>query len=323
MMSLDIYPLQFKPILKERIWGGEKLKTVLNKPIVSNRTGESWEISTVEGDVSIVANGTLTGNSLLDLIQSTPEAILGTEVYKRFGKQFPLLFKYLDACEDLSVQVHPNDELAKQRHNSFGKTEMWYVMQADENAKIIVGFKEKSNANSYLENLKNKTLLSILDAIKVKVGDVFFLETGTVHAIGAGLVIAEIQQTSDVTYRLYDFDRVDVAGNQRELHIDLALDVINYDKVDTYKNYNTALNQSNTIVDCPYFTTNFIPLEGKIVVDKTGNSFTVYMCVDGSFEIEYDGTKYQYKKGGTVLIPAAMKSFALKGKASLLEIYIS
>ncbi len=323
MMSLDIYPLQFKPILKERIWGGEKLKTVLNKPIVSDRTGESWEISTVEGDVSIVANGALTGKSLFDLIQSTPEAILGTEVYKRFGKQFPLLFKYLDAREDLSVQVHPNDELAKKRHNSFGKTEMWYVMQADENAKVIVGFKEKSNANSYLENLKNKTLLSILDAIKVKVGDVFFLETGTVHAIGAGLVIAEIQQTSDVTYRLYDFDRVDVAGNQRELHIDLALDAINYDKVDTYKNYNTALNQSNTIVDCPYFTTNFIPLEGKIVVDKTGNSFTVYMCVDGGFEIEYDGTKYQYKKGDTILIPAVMKSYALKGKASLLEIYIS
>lgn len=322
-MSLAIYPLQFKPILKERIWGGEKLKKVLNKPIISDRTGESWEISTIDGDVSIVSNGTLAGKSLLDLIDSAPEEILGTEVYKRFGKQFPLLFKYLDAREDLSIQVHPNDELAKRRHSSFGKTEMWYIMQADENARIIVGFKEKSNANEYLENLKNKTLLSILDAIKVKVGDVFFLETGTVHAIGAGLVVAEIQQTSDITYRLYDFDRVDVAGNQRELHIDLALDAINYDKIDTYKNYNTALNQSNTVVDCPYFTTNFIPLEGEIIVDKTGNSFTVFMCVEGSFEIEYDATKYQYKKGDTILIPAAMKSFALKGKASLLEIYVS
>ena len=322
-MSLDIYPLQFKPILKERIWGGEKLKTVLNKPIISDRTGESWEISTIDGDVSIVSNGTLAGKSLLDLIDSAPEEILGTEVYKRFGKQFPLLFKYLDAREDLSIQVHPNDELAKKRHNSFGKTEMWYIMQADENARIIVGFKEKSDANEYLENLKNKTLLSILDDIKVKAGDVFFLETGTVHAIGAGLVVAEIQQTSDITYRLYDFDRVDAAGNQRELHIDLALDAINYNKVDTYKKYNTELNQSNTVVDCPYFTNNFIPLEGKISIHKTGNSFTVFMCVEGSFEMECGDTKFQYTKGDTILIPAALKTFILNGKASVLEIYIS
>jgi mannose-6-phosphate isomerase len=322
-MNTKIYPLQFTPILKERIWGGTKLRTVLNKPITSDRTGESWEISTVEGDVSIIANGTLAGKSLNELIDSTPEAILGTEVYKRFGKQFPLLFKYLDAREDLSIQVHPNDELAKKRHNSFGKTEMWYVLQADEGSRIIVGFKENSNADDYLENLKNKTLLSILDDVKVEEGDVFFLETGTVHAIGAGLVIAEIQQTSDITYRLYDFERVDAAGNQRELHVDLALEAINYNKVDTHKKYDKELNQSNTVVDCPYFTTNFIPLDGNISVDKTGNSFTVYMCVDGSFELEYEGVKYQYKKGDTVLIPAALKTFVLNGKASILEIYIS
>lgn len=322
-MITKLYPLQFEPILKERIWGGTKLKTVLNKPIVSDITGESWEISTVEGDVSIVANGFLSGKSLNELIDSAPEAILGTEVYKRFGKQFPLLFKYLDAREDLSIQVHPNDELAKKRHNSFGKTEMWYVMQADEGSKIIVGFKENSNAKKYLENLKNKTLLSILDDIKVQKGDVFFLETGTVHAIGAGLVIAEIQQTSDITYRLYDFERKDAAGNERELHIDLALDAINYNKVDTHKKYDRTLNQSNTVVDCPYFTTNFIPLDGKISVNKTGNTFTTYMCVDGSFELEYDGVKYPYKKGDTILIPASLKTFDLNGKASILEIYIS
>ena len=322
-MNTKLYPLQFAPILKERIWGGTKLQTILNKPITSNITGESWELSTVEGDVSAVSNGTLAGKSLNDLIDSPPEAILGTEVYKRFGKQFPLLFKYLDAREDLSIQVHPNDELAKKRHNSFGKTEMWYVMQADKDSKLIVGFKEDSNAAEYLENLKNKTLLSILDNVNVEVGDVFFLETGTVHAIGAGLVIAEIQQTSDITYRLYDFDRVDAAGNQRELHVDLALDAINYNKVDTHKKYDKKLNQSNTVVDCPYFTTNFIPLDGKISVDKTGNSFNVYMCVEGSFEMECDGTKYQYKKGDTILIPAALKTFILNGKASILEIYIS
>ncbi len=320
---MNLYPLQFEPILKERIWGGQKLNTLLNKPITSTITGESWEISTVTGDVSVVTNGSLAGQSLNDLIDSNPEGVLGTEVYQQFGKQFPLLFKYLDAREDLSIQVHPNDELAQKRHNSFGKTEMWYVLQADTDARIIVGFKEKSNAEEYVENLKNKTLLSILDDVKVAEGDVFFLETGTVHAIGAGLVIAEIQQTSDITYRLYDFERTDAAGNQRELHVDLALDAINYNKVDTYKKYSKNDNQSNTVVDCPYFTTNFIPLDGKIEVSKTGNTFTVYMCVGGDLEIEYEGTKYQYKKGDTLLIPAALKNFTLSGKASLLEIYIS
>jgi mannose-6-phosphate isomerase len=320
---MKYYPLQFEAILKERIWGGEKLKTILNKPISSKITGESWEISTVEGDVSVISNGDLVGKSLNELIDSNPEALLGFDVYQKFGKQFPLLFKYLDAREDLSIQVHPNDELAKKRHNSFGKTEMWYVMQADKDAELIVGFKENSNATEYVENLNNKTLLSILDIVKVEVGDVFFLETGTVHAIGAGMVIAEIQQTSDITYRLYDFDRVDAAGNQRELHVDLALDAINYNKIDTAKKYDKTLNKSNAMVECPYFTTNFLPLDGSISVDKSGNSFTVYMCVEGEFELESDGEKFKYIKGDTVLIPAALKSFVLSGKGSLLEIYIS
>lgn len=320
---MKLYPLQFEAILKERIWGGEKLKTLLHKPITSNITGESWELSTVEGDVSIVANGELKGKLLTELINSFPDEILGTAVHTRFGKQFPLLFKYLDAREDLSIQVHPNDELAKKRHNSFGKTEMWYIMQADNNARIIVGFKENSDADEYLENLKNKTLLSILDNVKVQSGDVFFLETGTVHTIGAGIVVAEIQQTSDITYRLYDFDRVDANGNTRELHVDLALEAINYNKVESKKSYTTNSNQSNSVVDCPYFTTNFIPLDGTISVSKSGETFTVYMCVEGSFEIEYNNSKTQYTKGDTVLIPAAMNAFILNGKASILEIYIS
>lgn len=322
-MKLKAYPLQFEPILKERIWGGEKLKTILNKPIVSKITGESWELSTVEGDVSVVVNGDLKGKSLVELIDEQPNEILGTKVYERFGKQFPLLFKYLDAREDLSIQVHPNDKLAKERHNSFGKTEMWFVTQADADARIIVGFKEDSSKEEYLEHLNGKTLVSILDDVKAKAGDVFFLETGTVHAIGAGLVVAEIQQTSDITYRLYDFDRKDSQGNTRELHVDLALDAINYNKVDTQKKYETKANTSNVVVDCPYFTTNFIPLEDKVEVSKSGETFTVYMCIEGSFEIEYDGFKQSYKKGDTVLVPAEINAFVLNGNASILEIYIS
>lgn len=320
---MKFYPLQFEPILKDRIWGGTKLKTYLNKPITSEITGESWEISTVENDVSVIANGFFKGKSLNEIISEFPKEVLGTKVHQQFGQQFPLLFKYLDAREDLSIQVHPNDELAAKRHNSFGKTEMWYVMQADDNARLIVGFKEKSSKEAYQKSLENKTIIDILDTKKVKKGDVFLLETGTVHSIGAGTVIAEIQQTSDITYRLYDFDRVDAQGNKRELHIDLALDAINYNVVEAQKDYSRVKNSSNEMVNCPYFTTNFIPLDGKIEVEKDKKSFTVYMCVEGNFEIENKGESYNYKTGDTVLIPAEMTSFEINGKASLLEIYIS
>src|SRR6187402_3797722 len=180
-MSSKIYPLQFDAILKERIWGGEKLKTILNKPITSNITGESWELSTVEGDVSIIANGEHKGKSLTELINDNPDEILGTEVHKQFGKQFPLLFKYLDAREDLSIQVHPNDELAKKRHNSFGKTEMWYVMQADADARIIVGFKNDSCSEEYMDKFNSGHLMDILNREQVTAGDVFFLPAGRVH----------------------------------------------------------------------------------------------------------------------------------------------
>lgn len=320
---MKLYPLQFQPILKERIWGGTKLKTYLNKPITSEITGESWEISTVDNDISIISNGIFAGKPLTDLIDKFPNELLGTKVYSKFGKQFPLLFKYLDAREDLSIQVHPNDELAKKRHHSFGKTEMWYVMQADEDAKLIIGFKENSSKELYLENLKNSHLIDILDVKKIKKGDAFFLETGTIHAIGAGTVIAEIQQTSDITYRLYDFDRVDAHGNKRELHIDLALEAINYDVVAAKKSYSKNSNTSNEIVNCPYFTTNFIPLDGTVQMHKNGESFFVYMCVDGSFELEYQDQIYLYKIGDSILIPAKMKEFTIYGTASLLEIYIS
>lgn len=320
---MKLYPLQFEPILKERIWGGTKLKTFLNKPITSNITGESWEISTVENDVSIVANGIFKGKSLNELINELPESVLGTKVYAQFGKQFPLLFKYLDAREDLSIQLHPNDELAKKRHNSFGKTEMWYVMQADADARLIVGFKEKSSPSAFIQNLNNKTLLHILDTKKVKQGDVFMLETGTIHAIGAGIVVAEIQQTSDITYRVYDFDRVDANGNKRELHLDLALEALNYEKIEAQRLYSKTENFSNEVVNCNYFTTNFIPLYGTTEINKNQTSFTVYMCVDGDFQLTVDGESYTYQKGDTVLIPASLTDFQLSGKASILEIYIS
>ena len=320
MIEFQPYPILFKPILKERIWGGNKLKTVLNKSNVTNTTGESWEISSIENEVSIILNGIYQDINLTQLINDFPLETLGTSVFKKFGKEFPLLFKFLDAKQELSIQVHPNDALAKKRHQSFGKTEMWYVIQAEENAKIIVGFKEKSSPEEYLHHLENKTLLKILNEIVVKKGDVFLLESGTIHAIGAGIVIAEIQQTSDITYRVYDWDRMDSHGNARELHTDLALEAINYNTKNTKKEYSKTLNVSNLAVDCPFFTTKIIPLQGEIIFKTNKQSFTVLMCTDGDFELHYNNQTEQYNIGDTILIPAFLTDFKLTGKATILEI---
>lgn len=319
---MKFYPLTFEPILKERIWGGCKLKSYLNKNIKSDITGESWELSTVPNDVSVVNNGFLKGKSVNELIDLYPIEFLGAEVLKRFGTEFPLLFKFIDAQQDLSIQLHPNDELAKKRHNSFGKTEMWYVMQADENARLIVGFKEKSTVEEYKKHLENNTLVSILNEVEVKAGDVFFLETGTIHAIGAGIVIAEIQQTSDITYRVYDFDRVDASGNKRELHTELALDALNYNTTKAHISYNSEVNVSNKVVHCNYFKTNIIPLVGKYHWKKTKEAFTVLMCTQGEFELEFENKIVIYKMGDTILLPAILSEITLKGNTTLLEISI-
>ncbi len=319
---MKFYPLTFVPILKDRIWGGTKLKTYLNKDIVSQTTGESWEISTVPGDISVVRSGALCGKNINEVIDLYPEEILGTTVISRFGKQFPLLFKFIDAKEDLSIQLHPNDALAKERHNSFGKTEMWYVMQADAASRLVVGFKKDSNSIEYLDHLQHNKVVDLLELHPVQKGDVFFLETGTIHAIGAGVVVAEIQQTSDVTYRIYDWDRVDADGNARELHTDLALEAINYTTTSSKINYTETPNSAVTVVDCTYFKTNIIALQDHLHWKKTTDAFTVFMCTNGQFELVFNGESMHYKMGDTLLIPAAIDHLTLKGKATLLEISI-
>ena len=319
---MKFYPLTFTPILKDRIWGGNKLKTYLNKSIVSETTGESWEISTVPGDISVVNNGVLKGKNINEVIDLFPKEILGKSVIARFGNQFPLLFKFIDAKEDLSIQLHPNDELAKVRHNSFGKTEMWYVMQADESARLVVGFKKDSTKEEYITYLKNKDLLALLNESSVKKGDVFFLATGTIHAIGAGVVVAEIQQTSDVTYRVYDWGRVAANGQERELHTELALEAINYKTTPSKIDYKEVVNQSTSVVNCPYFKTNIIALQDHFIWKKTKDVFTVFMCTNGQFEMVVNGEILRYRMGDTILIPAIIENLTLKGKATLLEISI-
>ena len=319
---MKFYPLTFTPILKDRIWGGNKLKTYLNKPIVSETTGESWEISTVPGDISVVNSGVLKGKNINDIIDLYPNEILGKSVIARFGKQFPLLFKFIDAKEDLSIQLHPNDDLAKERHDSFGKTEMWYVMQADESARLVVGFKKDSTKEEYLKHLESKNLVALLNESPVKKGDVFFLETGIIHAIGAGVVVAEIQQTSDITYRIYDWDRVDVTGKGRELHTELALEAINYTATPVKIEYTEEVNNSIPVVNCSYFITNIIALQDCFIWKRKKQAFTVFMCTNGQFEMVVNGEILRYNMGDTILIPAIIEHVTLKGKATLLEISI-
>ncbi|MEM6865229.1 MAG: type I phosphomannose isomerase catalytic subunit [Bacteroidota bacterium] len=320
-----MYPLKFTPILKERLWGGTKLKDVLGKPITSKITGESWELSGVDGAISKVANGSLKGTSLNELIRDHGKNLLGSSVVERFGTEFPILIKFIDAKKDLSIQLHPNDGLAKERHNSFGKTEMWYIMDADPGAKLIVGFNKTVQKEEYVRNLEEGTLLDLLHYEEVGEGDTFFINTGKIHAIGAGVLLAEIQQTSDVTYRVFDFNRKDKDGNLRELHTELALDAMDYEKKDDFKvAYANALNQSNSMVDCPYFKTNFIQLDRNQKIFLTGrDSFTIYMCVGGRALVTNDKGSASLEKGETLLIPAASKFVDIETEnVKLLEVSI-
>lgn len=320
---IEMYPIKFVPILKERLWGGVKLKTWFNKPIENEITGESWEVSAVPGDVSVVANGNFQGKTLQELIEMYPNELLGKRVYERFGKEFPILIKFIDAREDLSIQVHPNDVLAKQRHNSFGKTEMWYVMQADPDARLIVGFNKDVTRQEYQQHLSDGTLTEIMNYESVSEGDTFFINTGKVHAIGAGIIIAEIQQTSDITYRVYDFNRKDKNGNLRELHTEQALDAIDYQKKDDFKvTYNRQENTTNAMVSCPYFITNYLKLDANFHKEiASEDSFHIYMCVKGSGRISDGSTTLEINCGETVLFPASCEKLYVETEnIELLEV---
>jgi len=319
-----LYPLKFQPILKNKIWGGQKLQQLLNKPTTATDAGESWEISDVEDDTSVVANGPLEGTSLKALMETYTSDLMGAKNYRQFGTKFPLLIKFIDAKQDLSVQLHPNDQLAKERHNSFGKTEMWYVVQSDPESNLIVGFNQEMTQDLYLKHLKEKTLQSILNFDAVQVGDTYFIEVGRIHAIGAGVLLAEIQQTSDITYRVYDWDRVDAEGKERELHNDIALEAFDFDMPDNYRvNYSLDSNSSAELVRCPYFTTNVLDLNETVLKENTHDSFVIYMCVEGTASVEVGGTLTEFSMGETVLIPACIESFSISANhAKLLEVYV-
>jgi mannose-6-phosphate isomerase len=324
MNTPHFYPIKFTPILKEKIWGGNKLKTQLNKNTDLSNIGESWEISDVKGDTSIVSNGVYKGKTLKELQVEFKSDLIGEKNYKTFGYKFPLLIKFIDAKKDLSIQLHPNDRLAAKRHDSFGKTEMWYVLQADKGANLIVGFNQKITRELYSKHLKEKTLPSILNFDEVSSGDTYFIEVGRVHAIGAGVMVAEIQQTSDITYRIYDWDRVDAQGKARELHNDLAIDAIDFNMPDNFrKQYSKRANMSNTMVQCQYFQTHYLNVTTSLNKINDKDSFIIYMCVEGSAEVMANGVSESLKKGETLLLPAGLKTYNITAKnATLLEVYV-
>ncbi|MDR1742403.1 MAG: class I mannose-6-phosphate isomerase [Dysgonamonadaceae bacterium] len=322
--SIELYPLKFEPILKPVIWGGSDICKFKNIQPLQDGIGESWEVSDVKGQVSVVANGPLAGKLLSEILSEEKGRLVGEHNYARFGNTFPLLIKFIDARDDLSIQVHPDDTLARKRHNSFGKTEMWYIIKARPEASLYSGFAESITPNQYVEKVKDNTFTSTLKKYSVKAGDVFFLPAGRVHAIGAGCFIAEIQQTSDITYRIYDYNRKDAQGNGRELHTELAKDAIDFKVYDSYKtDYAANPNNPVELVSCPYFTTTLLDFNEKQERNLAGiDSFVIYICMEGSCSLSDDkGYSLSLSRGETALVPATAKSvsFAPQQQTKLLE----
>lgn len=323
-----LYPLKFKPIFKGKIWGGKKIKELLNDGSIPEmeKCGEAWVLSAFGENQTVVENGFLKDNDLSELIEIYMDELVGEKTFEKFGSEFPLLIKLIDANDYLSIQVHPDDDLAKSLGLNSGKTEMWYIIDADEKAELISGFNRKMDDKTYLKYFKDKKLKEILNFEKVKKGEVYYIPSGRVHALGPGVLLAEIQQAADVTYRIYDWDRLDKNGNSRDLHTDLALKAIDFEYHKNYKtDYKIADNKTSKIVDSPFFTTNIINFNKSIQKDYTElDSFVIYTCVEGSYELNYEDYKIILKKGETVLLPAITEKVILIPlfETKILEIFI-
>jgi mannose-6-phosphate isomerase len=314
MEKVTIGLLKFQPIFHYRIWGGEKLKTLLNKNYTESSIGESWEISGVKGSETQVSEGGYTGETLKTLTEKFEDEFVGEKCFKEYGNEFPILIKFIDALTPLSVQVHPNDALAKERHDSLGKNEMWFIMDADEKADLLIGFNKELDKVSFKERVNQGDLMPVLNSLKVEKRELYYLPAGRVHAIGAGVLLAEIQQTSDVTYRVYDYDRVDkTTGEKRELHIEESVDAIDFQLVDDYKTgYSKALNQSNEMIDTPYFKTNYINASKETALEyEVNKSFKIFICTEGSAVLKIDHQETNIKKGETILLAANEKSLTI------------
>lgn len=323
----ELYPLKFETVLKEKVWGGNALVTQYNKkPSKSEKIGESWEISAVEDFQSVIRNGFLAGNNLEEIIEVYMGDITGDTIYEKFGNEFPLLIKFIEAREDLSIQVHPGNELAKERHKAYGKTEMWYILESEKGSKIYTGFQEGVTKENYQAAISDGTMADLLNVEYPEPGDTFFIPAGRVHAIGAGIVLVEVQQTSDITYRIFDWNRKSSGKEKRELHTDLALDAIDFNATGKSKLRKIpSLNESENLVSCEFFNTNLLLLNKPLKKEYYFiDSFVVYICIEGEFTIRWDGETETVVKGETVLLPAMIKEVVLEpiGEAQLLEVFI-
>jgi mannose-6-phosphate isomerase len=324
----SLYPFKFDPEYKEKIWGGQKIKNHLKMDYGDlPNCGEAWLISGVEGNPTNISNGYLAKNELNELVEVFMGDLVGDKVYEQFGDVFPILVKLIDSNDWLSVQVHPDDALAAKRNIGYGKTEMWYIMQADQNAQLISGFNRKMDREEYLQHLKQGKIKDILNFEQVKQGDVFFIPAGRVHALGPGCLLAEIQQTSDTTYRIYDWARPDKDGKMRELQTEEALEAIDFETKTDYKSpYEKVLNKTSPIVQSTHFTTNIISLDQAMGKDYSEiDSFVILLCTEGSLELKWENGTIDIKKAETVLIPNLLKRVQLLPKATseLLEVYIA
>ncbi len=322
-----LYPLKFKPIFKDKVWGGQKIRTRLGldfSPLPN--CGEAWALSGVAGCETVIANGFLEGNELNEILEIYMDELVGGRVFEKYPHEFPILVKFLDANEWLSIQVHPDDALAARRNAGSGKTEMWYVVDADPGAELITGFNRKMNMADYLAVIAQNRLKEVLNVEKVHKGDAFFIPSGRVHALGPGILLAEIQQTSDTTYRIYDWDRAGSDGKPRELHADLALEAIDFSPVASYRTkYRHAVNKPATLVDSPFFTTNLLDLNRKTQKDYSAlDSFVIWIGVEGRGEVSWVGDRVSLAAGEVVLLPATIEDVMLvpDQEMKILEVYI-
>lgn len=318
-------PLKFKPLLKQTIWGGDKIIPFKQLDSKMEKVGESWEISGVAGNETIVSEGEYEGSSVNDLVRTFKSRLVGHANYVRFGEEFPLLIKFIDASDDLSIQVHPTDELARKRGKNRGKTEMWYVMDSDKDAKLYCGLKENITPEKYQEMVSDDTITDALAQYPVKEGDVFFIPAGRIHAIGKGCFLAEIQETSDITYRIYDFKRKDKDGNYRQLHTEEAAESIDYNVEDDYRtHYEPKKNRGVSLVQCSHFNTSVYDIDQPVNIDYNAiDSFVILIGMKGEGEIVDDeNNKMTLRAGETVLIPATTKQLNVSGTLKFLETYV-
>lgn len=326
---MTLYPLKFEPILKEKVWGGNYLFTRLGKgDSAEKKVGESWEISTVGEDISVVTNGFLAGNDLQDLLEVYMTDLVGGKIYEKYGNYFPILLKFIDAQDDLSIQVHPDDKLGLEKYESYGKTEMWYVYDSENDAKIIDGFKKECSPDELRKAVSGPEIMEYLNEVPTKKGDVFYIPAGRIHALCSGNVIIEIQQPSDITFRLYDYNRPGIDGKMRDLHIEESVEATDYSITpEVHTKYKLENNKPVNLAQTEFFTTNLVQIDRTIERDYyLLDSFVIIVAADGDFQLEYSGgEKLLVKKGESVLIPAEMREIRfvpLTQSAKFLEAYI-